>query len=122
MKTVEAYNQFCGALPHTTHVVQWGGAHVWKIGGKMFAIGGLNTDADMLSVVFKVTPLAFDILKEQPGLRPAPYLASRGMTWIQRVNDETMSDPDLQDYLTESYRLVGAGLPKAKQRDLGLMT
>ena len=24
----------------TTYVVQWGGAHVWKVGGKVFAIGG----------------------------------------------------------------------------------
>jgi len=69
----------------------------------------------------KVSPLAFDILKEQAGLRPAPYLASRGMKWIQRINDETMSDADLQDYLGESYRLVGAGLTKKLQRELGLI-
>ena len=31
---------FCAALPATSHVVQWGGSHVWKVGGKLFAIGG----------------------------------------------------------------------------------
>jgi predicted DNA-binding protein (MmcQ/YjbR family) len=81
---LEAYNAFCAGLPATTHVVQWGGAHVWKVGGKVFAIAGWN-DSDELAVTFKVSELAFDILREQPGLRPAPYLASRGMTWIQRV-------------------------------------
>ncbi|NNF79091.1 MAG: MmcQ/YjbR family DNA-binding protein, partial [Rhizobiales bacterium] len=42
--TYEEYNAFCGALPATTHVVQWGGAHVWKVGGKVFAIGGWADD------------------------------------------------------------------------------
>ena len=124
---LKAYNTFCKSQPHTTYVVQWGGAHVWKIGGKVFVIGGWTKgekDAgdDSLSVTFKVSPLGFDILKEQPGLRPAPYLASRGMKWIQRTSRETMSDADLKDYILESYRLVGAGLTKTRQRELGLLT
>lgn len=124
---LEDYNGFCKTLAYTTHVVQWGGAHVWKIGGKVFAIAGWTDgegaggDPAGLSVTFKVSPLAFDILKEQAGLRPAPYLASRGMKWIQRTRDETMSDTDLKDYLAESYRLVGKGLTKKLQRELGLV-
>ena len=120
--TLEAYNAFCKSLRHTTYIVQWGGAHVWKIGGKVFAIGGRNKeDGEGLSVSFKVSPLAFDILREQAGLRPAPYLASRGMKWIQRTSDETMSDADFCDYLEESYRLVGAGLTKKQQHELGFL-
>ena len=38
--TLDEYNRFCASLHATTHVVQWGGAHVWKVGGKVFAIGG----------------------------------------------------------------------------------
>lgn len=116
---LDDYNAFCASLPHATHVVQWGGAHVWKIGGKVFAIGGWS-DGEMLAVTFKVSDLAFDILSEQPGLRPAPYLASRGMKWIQRQTKESMDDEALQDYLTESYRIVGAGLPKKVRNELGL--
>ncbi len=78
--TIEEYNEFCRALPAATYVVQWGGSHVWKVGGKVFAIGGW--DEAGMSVTFKVSGISFEILKEQPGLRPAPYLASRGMTWI----------------------------------------
>ena len=119
---LEAYNAFCKSLPHTTHVVQWGESHVWKVAGKLFAVGGWDRkDATSLGVTFKVSPLAFDILKEQPGLRPAPYLASRGMKWVQRISDETMSDADLCDYLAESHRLVAAGLPKKTQRELGFL-
>lgn len=109
--TRDEYNAFCASLPHTSHVVQWGGADVWKVAGKVFAIAGLN-EADGLHVSFKVSELAFDILREQPGLRPAPYLASRGMKWIQRTGGEAMDAAGLKDYLRESHRIVASGLPK----------
>jgi predicted DNA-binding protein (MmcQ/YjbR family) len=117
--TLSGYNRFCASLPHTTHVVQWGGAHVWKVAGKVFAIAGWS-DGKKLAVTFKCSDLAFEILKEQPGLRPAPYLASRGMTWIQRQTDESMKDAALKDYLRESYRLVVLKLPRRTRRELGL--
>lgn len=117
--TLDEYNGFCASLPHTTHVVQWGGAHVWKVGGKVFAIGGWNDGAG-LAVTFKVSEMAFDILKDQPGLRPAPYLASRGMKWIQRQTGETMDDEGLRDYIGESHRLISAKLTKATRKQLGL--
>ncbi len=118
--TLEEYNACCASLPHTTHVVQWGGSHVWKIGGKVFAIGGAD-DGDLSRCSFKVSDMSFDILKEQPGCRGAPHLASRGMKWIQRTSDETLSDDDLKAYLAESYRIVAAGLTKKLQRELGFL-
>jgi predicted DNA-binding protein (MmcQ/YjbR family) len=68
---------FCAALPHATHVVQWGNADVYKIGGKVFAIIGLGETGN--TVTFKTSHLAFEILSDSPGLRPAPYMASRGL-------------------------------------------
>jgi predicted DNA-binding protein (MmcQ/YjbR family) len=117
--TLDGYNRFCASLPHTTHVVQWGGAHVWKIGGKVFAIAGWS-DGEELAVTFKCSDVAFEILKEQSGLRPAPYLASRGMTWIQRHTDESMDDAALRDYLRQSYRLVSMKLTRRMRKELGL--
>lgn len=117
--TLDDYNNFCASLPHTTHVVQWGGAHVWKVGGKVFAVAGWS-DGEGLAVTFKCSGLAFEILKDQPGLRPAPYLASRGMTWIQRQTPESMDDAALQDYLRESHRLAAAGLTRKARAALGL--
>lgn len=116
---LEAYNSFCASLPHTTHVVQWGGAHVWKVGGKVFAVAGWN-DGEALAVTFKCSPLSFDLLKDQKGLRPAPYLASRGMSWIQRTSAESMDNAALKDYLRESHRLASLNLPKKTQRELDL--
>jgi predicted DNA-binding protein (MmcQ/YjbR family) len=114
-----AYNKFCASLPHTTSVIQWGEATVWKIGGKVFCIGR-EEDGDMVCS-FKVSDMSFDILKEQPGCQPAPYLASRGMKWIQRYSADTLGDADLKAYLEASYRLVAAGLTKKLQRELGFL-
>jgi predicted DNA-binding protein (MmcQ/YjbR family) len=115
--TLDDYNRFCASLPATTHVVQWGGAHVWKVGGKVFAIAGWG-QGELLAVTFKCSEMAFDVLKDQPGLRPAPYLASRGMSWIQRQSRESMDDAALRDYLGESYRLILRKLPKRLQADI----
>ena len=38
--TYDEFNAFCGALKAASYVMQWGGSHVWKVGGKVFAIGG----------------------------------------------------------------------------------
>ncbi|MBI1237030.1 MAG: MmcQ/YjbR family DNA-binding protein [Alphaproteobacteria bacterium] len=119
--TREDFDEYCRGLPHTTHVVQWGNASVWKVGGKVFTVGGWNDEKDAFCVSFKTSDTSFEILSEQPGCRPAPYLASRGMKWIQRTSEETLSDADLKAYLAESHRIVAAGLTKKLQRELGLM-
>jgi predicted DNA-binding protein (MmcQ/YjbR family) len=116
--TYEEYNRFCAALPATNHVVQWGGSQVWKVGGKVFAIGGWDEAAPAFT--FKVSPLSFEILKAQPGLRPAPYLASRGLNWIQHYSEPGLGDEDLKTYIRESHRLVALGLGRRKRRELGL--
>lgn len=116
---LDDYNAFCAALPATHHVVQWGGAHVWKVGDKVFAVAGWS-DGEELAVTFKVSDMAYDILREQPGCRPAPYLASRGMKWIQRQRREAMDDDALRDYLRESHRLVAAKLTRKARQSLGL--
>ncbi len=120
----DRYNGFCAALPAATHVVQWGGADVWKVGGKVFAIGGWHDgegpNGAKLFVTFKCSPMSFDLLKEVPGCRPAPYLASRGMSWIQRTGPEGLDDAALCDYIAESHRLVAAGLTRKVRREIGL--
>ncbi len=117
--TRDEFDAVCARLAHATHVVQWGDASVWKIGGKVFAIGGWSGPA-AFAVTFKVSPTSFAVLKDLPGLRPAPYLASRGLSWIQRADDRTLSDGELALYLARSYALVSAGLTRKTRRDLGL--
>lgn len=115
----EEYNTYCKSLPATTYVVQWGGSHVWKVGGKVFAIGGW-ANGKHPGVTFKVSETAYELLKDMPGLRPAPYLASRGMKWIQHYADPGLSDDELKSYLAESHRIVSLGLTKKIQKELGL--
>ncbi len=116
--TYDEYNAFCGGLPATTYVMQWGGSHVWKVGGKVFAIGGWVEEE--AGFTFKVSEISFEILKDEPGLRPAPYLASRGFKWIQHYAKPGLAVAELKDYLRESHRIVALGLSKKKQRELGL--
>lgn len=120
---LQHFNDYCASLSHSAHVVQWGGVHVWKVGGpqgKMFALAFPELQKQ-LAITFKVSVMGYEILKEQPGLRPAPYLASRGMTWIQRVSNESMDDAALEDYLGESHRLCAMNLPKNVQKALGFV-
>ncbi len=118
--TYEEFNEFCGSLPATSYVMQWGNSHVWKVGTKVFAIGGWHKEKDKEAFTFKVSPLSYDILKEQEGLRPAPYLAARGMKWIQHFDTQIMSDEELKNYLEESHKIVSLGLTKKLQKELGL--
>jgi predicted DNA-binding protein (MmcQ/YjbR family) len=118
--THDKFNAFCRSLPATSYVMQWGGAHVWKVGGKVFAIGG--GEAGKPGFSFKVSDLAYEILQDQPGLRPAPYLASRGLKWIQHFGRPGLSDAALRDYIRQSHHIVAQGLSKKRRIELGLQT
>ena len=113
------FNAFCKSLPATTYVKQWGDSHVWKVGGKVFAIGGWAEDEE--SYTFKVDPHVYEILEDQEGLRPAPYLASRGLKWIQHYARPGLDDDRLKSYLKRSHLIVSQRLSKKKQRELGLI-
>lgn len=115
----DEFNQFCGSLTATTHVVQWGNSHVWKVGGKVFAIGGWGKD-EHPAFTFKTSDLNFDFLSHHEGYKPAPYFANRGMKWIQQTNTAGDLDEELTYYLSESYRIVSLGLSKRQQHALGL--
>jgi predicted DNA-binding protein (MmcQ/YjbR family) len=69
-------------------------------------------------VTFKCSKTSFAILGELPGLRPAPYLASRGLLWMQRVDTRSLSDHDLKDYIRQSHAMILAALPKKTQEAL----
>lgn len=116
--TREEFNTFCGSLKATTHVVQWGNADVWKVGGKVFAICGWHDDGPAFT--FKASDIAFEVLGSEPGIRPAPYLASRGMKWLQVYEERGMSDASLKEHITLSYDMVVAKLTRKKRAELDL--
>ena len=87
-----------------------------EVGGKVFAIGGWHDDEPRFS--FKVSEIAYEMLNERPGLRPAPYLASRGMKWIQHFARPGLSDDQLRDYIRQSHSMLLRGLSKKKRVEL----
>ncbi|AMJ96123.1 hypothetical protein AVL56_18595 [Alteromonas stellipolaris] len=129
--TYDEFNHYCGSLKATTYVMQWNNSHVWKVGGKVFAIGGLSKTGEP-AYIFKTSDLNYHFLSEKPGYRPAPYFASRGMKWIQQFGGAEAQtkmagkqstedlDEELSYYLHESYKIVSLGLTKKKQKELGL--
>lgn len=116
--TRDEFNRFCGAMRATSHIVQWGDSDVWKVGDKVFAICGWHEGGPAFT--FKVGEIAFEVLGDAPGIRPAPYLASRGMKWLQVYETGAMSEASLREHIEESYRLVAAGLTRKKRAELGL--
>lgn len=117
--TYDEFNQFCGSLPAATHCVQWRGSQVWKIGGKIFAIGGWSK-TDKPAYTFKTSEQNYHYLSELAGYQPAPYLAARGMKWIQQFDAPPAHDGELKYYIEASHRLVSLGLTKKLQKELGL--
>ena len=116
--TRDDFNAYCRAKRGTSHVVQWGGSDVWKVGGKVFALCGWNDGHDAFT--FKVSPMIFEVMGDAPGYRPAPYLASRGMTWLQVHAPDRVSDADLRQHIDASYDLVAAKLTKKLRAELGI--
>lgn len=117
--TYDEFNEYCKGLKATSYIKQWGDAHVWKVGGKVFAIGGWEK-FNQPAFVFKTTEADFFFLQDQPGFRAAPYMASRGMKWIQLYDVSESSDEEAKDLISKSYHLVSLGLTKKLQRELRL--
>lgn len=96
-----------------------GGAHIWKVGGKVFAVGGWEKNNNP-AFTFKTSKADFFFLQDLDGFRPAPYLAARGMTWVQLYDSTKIATNEIHTCILESHRLVSLGLTKKKQKALGL--
>ena len=99
------------SLPATSKVVQWGGSDVFKVGGKVFAIGGDE------GVSFKVTEIAFEVLTSDGLGRQAPYCA-KGQ-WVN-VALERLEREDASGWLATAHSLIAAKLTKKARAELGL--
>lgn len=117
--TRDEFNQFCQSLPATSHAVQWHDSDVWKVGDKVFAICN-SQDDPVPGITFKTSKMDYEILREMPGLCPAPYLASRGMAWIQRYDYSELTDDELRRCIAESHRIVTSCFSHRKRSELGL--
>ncbi|MFN7168826.1 MAG: MmcQ/YjbR family DNA-binding protein [Pannonibacter sp.] len=114
--TRSEFDAFCASLPGTTHVIQWGGASVWKVGGKIFAIWG-GDDANG-HISFKASDLTGEMLRERPQYQPAPYLARAG--WMQLISSTSVEAGETEAYVAAAHQLIAAKLPRRVKLELGL--
>ncbi len=105
----ETVREYCLSLPHATEEVLWQKDLVFKIGGKMFAVIGL--DASFPHVMsFKCTPEEFAELIERAGIDPAPYAAR--YHWVAITRFKVLPRAELKRLIKDSYEMVKAKLPK----------
>lgn len=128
--TPQDFDAYCSAKPGTSHVIQWGGASVWKVGGKIFAICSawtpvedVNTDANQVPsgfqpISFKCSDLAFELLPEREGIIPAPYLARA--KWVQLTRPDAMSEADIKLHLDAAYDIIASKLTRKLRSELGI--
>jgi predicted DNA-binding protein (MmcQ/YjbR family) len=113
--TPQAIEAHCLSLPAAALSIQWGGTHVFKVGGKIFAM----SEGEVWGLAFKASEMAFELLCEQGLARPAPYL--RRAKWVQVIASEKgLSDAELRAYLTEAHAIVCAKLTRKRRLELGL--
>ena len=106
---IESTHTYCLSFPHVTEEVLWGNDLVFKIGGKMFAVIGLELASDHC-MSFKCTPEKFAELTERNGIVPAPYVAR--YHWVALESFDALSEKELKALLRNSYELVFEKLPK----------
>lgn len=93
--------------------VQWGEDQVYKVGGRMFAVGGPHGHCSI-----KASDIAFEALVEGGVARPAPYLARA--KWLRFDDLAAVDAAEMTGWLANAHALVAAKLTRASRRALGL--
>jgi predicted DNA-binding protein (MmcQ/YjbR family) len=112
--TRTAFEPFVLALPAATLVRQWRDDSVAKVGGKIFAL----LDRDPGEVWLKVSDMAFDMLTELPGIRPAPYFARA--SWVAIGPTAPLNEGEVKAYILEAHRLIASRLTRRARAELEL--
>jgi predicted DNA-binding protein (MmcQ/YjbR family) len=116
--TREEFDAYCDGLTATTNVIQWGEASVWKVGGKIFAIASGRDKGEPPKFSFKCSEISYELLGQEAGLRPAPYLARA--KWIQADQVSALDEDELKAYIAQAHSIIAAKLTKKVQAELGL--
>jgi len=107
---VDSIRAYCLSFPRATEKLQWGDALCFKVGGKMFAVLGL----DRLRLTFKCSPDTFAELIERENIHPAPYVGR--YKWVELGRLDTLRDDEMKELIRRSYEVVAAMAPKVKAR------
>jgi predicted DNA-binding protein (MmcQ/YjbR family) len=114
--TPEAFDKACLALPGATLSIQWGDDHVFKVGGKMFAVRGNAVPKGGIS--FKASDVAFEVLTETGRAIPAPYLARA--KWVRFEDLSDLDADEVADWLKTAHGIIAAKLTKKARAELGI--
>jgi predicted DNA-binding protein (MmcQ/YjbR family) len=112
--TRSGFEAFILTLPKATLVRQWRDDSVAKIGGKVFAL----LDHDPGEVWLKVSPMAYELLTDLDGIRPAPYFSRAG--WVAISVASPLSGDEVEAYIGEAHRIVAGKLTRKARAELGL--
>jgi len=113
----EAFDAACLALPGATLSIQWGNDHVFKVGGKMFAVRGEGVTLGG-GISFKASDVAFEVLTETGRASPAPYLARA--RWVHFADLADLDDDEVANWMKTAHGLVAAKLTRKVRAELGL--
>jgi len=105
----DTIREFCLAFPQATENLQWGDDLCFKIGGKIFAIIGLDNPR----LCFKCTPEIFAELIEREDIHPAPYVGRYKWVMLDRI--DAVRWDELRELIRQSYEMVAAKAPKKRQ-------
>ena len=112
--TRPGFEAFILTLPKAALVRQWRDDSVAKVGGKVFAL----LDRDPGEVWLKVSDMAYELLTELEGVRPAPYFARAG--WVAISVNSPLRGDEVEAYLREAHRIVAGKLTRKVRAELGL--
>ena len=116
---IEEFRYYCLQKPHVTEEFPFGPETlVFKAGGKIFALTGL--DSPEFSVNLKCNPeRAAELRDLHPEVKPGYHMNKQH--WNTVYFDGNLDESLLTDLIDHSYELITKSLPKAKRVELGLI-
>lgn len=111
---IEELRDYCNKLPGVAEDIKWGHDLCFCIGGKMFAVTGL--EGNLVGLSFKVIDDEFEEVSTTDGFIPAPYLARN--KWVYLKDTSRIPHKKLQAYIKQSYQLILSKLPKKTQQQI----
>jgi predicted DNA-binding protein (MmcQ/YjbR family) len=100
----ESIRQYCLSFPGATEKLQWEDELCFKVGGKIFAMLGLDSVPQRMC--FKCSPEKFAELCELEDVRPAPYVGR--YKWVMLARLDALRDVELKDSIRQSYEMVAS--------------
>ncbi len=104
---IDSIREYCLSFPNAAEKLQWGDELCFKVGGKIFAMAGLDNPR----LCFKCTPETFSELIEREDIRPAPYVGR--YKWVMLDRLDAVRWDELQELIGQSFEMVAAKVPKA---------